>query len=93
MIVDDCSNECECDRIQVYNETTKPYKYAPDIFGSYKKSSGLVNGYSNYISEEFNGQYGIWFCSSLESWIIGLSKEKGECRGYGHLEGKIRQKV
>ena len=72
-------------KIKVYNESTASYKHAPKIFGTYGKSSEKVNGYSYFTSDDFNGQYAIWYCIAKYSWVIGRSQDKGECKGYAHF--------
>ena len=63
----------------------KKYHFAPEIIGTYVLSNVKVNGRDYFTSTEFDGRYGIWYCSVFDSWIIGLSEEKGQCKGYAHI--------
>ena len=84
--LDDCHAVCDCNHINVYTESSNAYGHAPQIFGMYEKSSENINGHFHYVSYNYNGTYGIWFCNTFPSWIIGLVEEKGQCKGYAYMK-------
>ena len=48
-----------------------------------------MNQNSYYISEEHDKKFGVWYCDSNNQWYIGLTKEKGKCKGYAYINGSL----
>ena len=73
------------DVISIYCGTEKnEYTHEPGIFGIYNLQAELVNG-RNYYE---NGECGIWF-TEKGNWMIGISSEKGQGRGFAKVKKDI----
>ena len=73
-------DEC-CVHIEVYYGTkNEAYDHKSEVYGTYTKLSGSVNGRSHYQSDFDDGYYGIWWCGQY--WMISYTSSLGYCIGY-----------
>lgn len=78
--------ECNCSTILVqYYNSQKENSYAPKIFGYYVSMKEMVNEHLYYESQSPRGQFAIWFCEKNQQWFLGVTEEKGLCKGYAYI--------
>ena len=78
-------DEC-CVHIEVYYGTkNEAYDHQSEVYGTYTKLSGSVNGRSHYQSDFDDGYVGIWW-SGCNAWMIGWTSDLGQCLGFALTE-------
>ena len=84
-LVDQHLKQVHCnDVISIYYGTEKNENtHRTNIFGVYNLQAGLINGRNYYEMRDL----GVWF--SEPRWIIGISSEKGQNRGFASLKKDI----